>query len=776
MAEPPSKTPDLALVRGVQSAVAIRRPQPDASEPGHDALNIKDALFAVFKHKRLILVCGLIGIVAAVIFYLFYPPLYESQAKLLVRYVVERSAVDPMDGNAATSRPFDNVMGSEVEILTSWDLAVQVAEAIGPKRLVSHGGAVTREEAAGNISNGLEVTSRTGSNIIFVAYRNRDPQLATTVLDELIKQYFNKHLEVHRSAGAFDFVSQQIDRVRARLNQTEDALTPLKAKIGVISLTDSKTTLSADLARTEGQLHDAEAELAEQQARVKEIEQSNTGVGARVGPAAKATPSAAPNPAASSTSKIADARPPAAIQTQASDADLEKYEILVARLTQMRQAEVEMLAKYTPENEQLKRNRAQLNQALREKSELEKKFPDLPSRLPTNASGGNQGLDLAGERARLAGIQAKTASLRQLFANTQERMKRLSEAGPEIAELERQKDLEEASYKYFEGTLEKARVDEALDPTKIPNISAVQKASPPMPVTKSRNKIALALAGGGFALGFALALLRGLILDQTFKRPVDVEERLGTSLLLSIPFTNSEGTMAGSNLPMVPKTPAKGGGRGRIAPWDMNHFIRPYCEAIRDRLGLYFELNHLTHKPKLVGVTSFSKGAGISTMAAGLAAALSETDDGKVLLVDASLGPGEVHPFFQGRPAYSLTTALTGTESIDSASDNLYLARVNTGSAGPAQLGLKRFFDLMPNLKASDFDYIIFDLPYLEETSPSWGMAAFMDKLLVIVEAEKNHRTLVSRGYRKLVAERDNVSFVFNKARSYVPKVLNGEM
>ena len=31
------------------------------------------------------------------------------------------------------------------------------------------------------------------------------------------------------------------------------------------------------------------------------------------------------------------------------------------------------------------------------------------------------------------------------------------------------------------------------------------------------------------------------------------------------------------------------------------------------------------------------------------------------------------------------------------------------------QLALKRFFDLMPNLKASDFDYVIFDMPPLEQ-------------------------------------------------------------
>jgi Mrp family chromosome partitioning ATPase len=183
----------------------------------------------------------------------------------------------------------------------------------------------------------------------------------------------------------------------------------------------------------------------------------------------------------------------------------------------------------------------------------------------------------------------------------------------------------------------------------------------------------------------------------------------------------------------------------------------------------------LTHKPKLVAVAGFSEKAGASTLASGLAASLSDTNEGKVLLVDVNLGPEEVHPFFKGKPAYSLNAALKPKEKIASAADNLYLATVGSPNAGAAQLGLKKFFDLMPNLKASDFDYIIFDMPALSQTSPTWGMAAFMDKLLVVVEAEKNNRELVKRGYRKLVAERNNVSVVVNKARSYVPKWLDFE-
>ena len=203
--------------------------------------------------------------------------------------------------------------------------------------------------------------------------------------------------------------------------------------------------------------------------------------------------------------------------------------------------------------------------------------------------------------------------------------------------------------------------------------------------------------------------------------------------------------------------------------------MRRYCDAIRDRLGLYFELNQLTHKPKLVGVASFSEAAGTSTLAAGLAASLSEMNDGKVLLVDVNLGPQEVHPFFKGKPAYPLTAALKPRTEIASASENLYLATVGSPNAGPAQLGLKKFFDMMPNLKASDFDYIIFDMPPLAQTSPTWGMSAFMDKLLLVVEAEKNSRETIKRGYEKLVAERNNVSVVVNKARSYVPKWLDAE-
>jgi uncharacterized protein involved in exopolysaccharide biosynthesis/Mrp family chromosome partitioning ATPase len=663
--------------------------------PHHSGVKLGDILFALFKRKRTIMGCAAVGAIAAAAVYFLYPPSYESQAKLLVRYVLERSGVDPIEAEragAAGSTEADRVIGTEIEILTSWDLAVQVAQALGPQRLLPphqdlftyvvqalglkrllprSRPSATEGDAAGSIASGLKVISSKGSNIILISYKNRNPEIATLVLQELLSRYFVMHLEVHRSAGAFDFVTQQTDQVRARLNQTEDALKSLREKTGIASLKEGSAALTSEVARTQEALNTAQAELAEQKAVANQIGESKAKKWGT-----KGQPS--------------------------------------------------------------------------EKSPLS-------------------------EKARAAGIQAKVEALKSRLRDVQQRSKQLSELAPQIEDLERKKEMDAANYKYFAASLEKARIDEALDPTKMPNISAVQRPSPPGLETKKRDKIALGLAGGGIALGIALALLRGLVLSKTVGRPLQLETQLDIPLMLSIPYANGQFALPRNGSPANPGALATTRHHPKLAPWEAGHFIRPYCDAIRDRLGLYFELNHLTHKPKLVGVTGFSEEAGISTLAAGLAASLSETNDGKVLLVDVNLGPQQVHPFFKGKPAYPLNAALKPDDTIASASENLYLATVGSPNGGPAQLGLKKFFDMMPNLKASDFDYIIFDMPPLAQTSPTWGMAAFMDKLLLVVEAEKNNRELIKRSYGKLLSERNNVAVVVNKTRSYVPKWLDSE-
>src|SRR5438034_11248842 len=121
-----------------ETLVAHRIPRPREPRPElqHSSLNISDILSALFKHKRNILVCVAAGLVAGMAVYLFYPPVYQSEAKLLVRYVLERSSIDAIEsalGSASLAQAAaEDLLRSEAEIRTSWYLAVLVASDIGP--------------------------------------------------------------------------------------------------------------------------------------------------------------------------------------------------------------------------------------------------------------------------------------------------------------------------------------------------------------------------------------------------------------------------------------------------------------------------------------------------------------------------------------------------------------------------------------------------------------------------------------------------------------------
>jgi len=88
------------------------------TEPEHTNFNLSNILFAIFKRKRTIIGFALLGFIAAAAVYFFYPTVYESDARLLVRYVLERSGFDPVDamsgqtGRGGTGLTTDGVMAA----------------------------------------------------------------------------------------------------------------------------------------------------------------------------------------------------------------------------------------------------------------------------------------------------------------------------------------------------------------------------------------------------------------------------------------------------------------------------------------------------------------------------------------------------------------------------------------------------------------------------------------------------------------------------------------
>lgn len=743
---------------------------PEAPAPG---LNLGDLYYIFFRHKWKILLTFIAGIMGATGFYFTRTPVYVSEAKILIRYIVESKTGTSAKDDSQTKSPDaggQNIINSEIEILTSLDLAALVADAVGPEKILAKlGGGNERLRAAGVIRGGLKVEVPRNSNVLLITFRHPDPMVVQPVLSQLADTYLKRHVEIHQGVGVLDdFFSRQADQLRARLSTTEADLKKLKADAQVISLDESKRSYIDLTAKIRQELLTAEAELAERRTLLGEP--------AKLPPA----PAPATNAAPAVTSEQAE-------QYLRACHELEAFQKHLADLR----------LRYTDEHFQVRNVLLQISEAEGRKAELEVVYPQLARLAPPPAPDASHNqVDLPTEARRVAALEARIKELAGQLEKVRKDASRVMDAEPALTQLQRQKEVEETSYRYYSSSLEQSRIDESLGAGKITNVSVVQTPSPPArdraDVLKPLLIILLIGCFGGFGLGF----LSERILDRTIKSVADVERQVRVPLFLSVPDTSWK---PGFHLPRFGRNghhhPAATNGHANghgatgdgvalptpgaaLFPWDPQHALRPYFEGLRDRLITYFEVREMNHKPKLVAVTSCNGRAGVTTLAAGLAAALSETGDGNVLLVDMNLEQGSAHPFHQGKPTCGLSAALeNSTRDPALVQENLYVVSAHeTNNQKLPRVLPKRFAHLVPRMKASDYDYIIFDMPPVTQTSVTARLSGFMDMVLVVIESEKTGQEIVLRAKGLLHESRATVAAVLNKHRAYVPHKFSQEL
>ena len=338
--------------------------------------------------------------------------------------------------------------------------------------------------------------------------------------------------------------------------------------------------------------------------------------------------------------------------------------------------------------------------------------------------------------------------------------------------------MEETNYRYYQATLEASKINDAIGAGKVSNISPIETPTSAFREAINFKKIGLCAASGILA-GLAWAFLIELYFDRSVRRPIDLARTLRAPLFLSIPKLKADKSMLALSAPSDATGDAGKSGSALVstatAPGSRNVALQPFHETLRDRLIGYFESQNLTHKPKLVAVTGLSHSSGVTTTAAGLARSLSETGEGNVLLVDMTVGQGAATQFNKGKEACDLDELLE-TRSNAHVEQNLYVVTENSNSDRLSRNLPQRFTRLIPKLKASDFDYIIFDMPVVNQLSITPRLAGFMDMVLLVVESEKSDRDLVSGACALLAESKAHVGVVLNKTRNYVPGRLNQEL
>jgi uncharacterized protein involved in exopolysaccharide biosynthesis/Mrp family chromosome partitioning ATPase len=733
-------------------------------------ISLGDIYYVIFRHKWKIIFTSLMGLVAAAAIYHFRPPPYQSQAELLIKYVSESSQTALGDDNQKVLVPDsqgEGIINSEIQILTSLDVAEEAATNIGAANILGKAGN-SINQAANYIRANLQADQPDShSSIITVTFKHPNPQIVQPILLEVINDYFQKHYEIHSNGGQFyDALTMEQSTLNVQLNATEQQIADLKNQANITSIEDSQKDLSGQITKIHDAVLDAQVELSGDEAAIKQISGN------------KSLQEVATN-----------------VQPVIPPVEVDAFTRMNANLEAFRKKEDDYLLQgFTHSNALVQAVDEQIADAEKAKSDLQKKYPQIetPTATASTAVTTDAITDPKIQMARIVALQAKIKAWNDQLLQLQTQSTNLNNLAPKIAELEQTESIEKANYQHLSTSLEEHHIDDSLDTGKAPNIKWVQMPSPPWRDWKKTYKQAGMVAFGGIFAGLAWAFIIEMFLDRSVRRPVEVKTKLKLPLFLSIPdvrrnghaalaatterrrlqLKNGEdtGAMSQTNVPAT-----DGNGALQIVSLEQNRVLQPFYEALRDRLIAYFEIKNLTHKPKLVAVTAAHQGAGVSTVAAGLAASLSATGEGNVLLVDMNIENGAAQRFYKGKAACGLDTILKReTRGEAMVHENLYVVNGNAESGLPNALP-KRFSALIPSLKASDYDYIIFDLPPVSPTSITPRVSKFMDVTLLVLESEKTNLEVVQQANTWLVESGATVGAVLNKTHQYVPSRLNQE-
>lgn len=201
------------------------------------------ALFA--RSLRIILVTVLV-LAATYAVLLFVPRMYESTAGLLVEQ--RSSALARAANEQASSQPsipVEAMMSSQIELIKSRNTLLEVIDRENLRsvpELTDAGfsplGTIMQllgrrseprsidERVLSNINGNLSVVRERDSAVISVRYRARDPELAARIANAIAEAHVRRRgqLTLADTAEASDWLLQEIERLRVRVREAEDAV------------------------------------------------------------------------------------------------------------------------------------------------------------------------------------------------------------------------------------------------------------------------------------------------------------------------------------------------------------------------------------------------------------------------------------------------------------------------------------------------------------------------------------------------------------------------
>jgi len=460
---------------------------------------IRSILYAVFKHRRLVL--GILAMVflGSVLAAFLRPRTWLASTKVLVKLGETVQLAPAESPSRSVNLPLNqDVVKTEADIVKSQSVIAEAVRRLG----IQPEPGTDMDELLAAMQLATTVTQNPGGNILQINFLGRDPKRAARNANAITDVYIEHHNKVYGKSGVTDFYTEQLNMLEGQMNAAERRLKQFLARNSIVDAETEIKLLAEDEIKQEQSLQGQLAKIAALRNKLKTLE----------GQLAKT-----PEQIAFGEEYTTN---PTALTYKNKLAELE-----VSRAN--------VLQRYLPND----RHVVDFDQQIASiKARLKGEQDQLLSKQTMRSSLLNMDLKrgVFSIQALLADAEARKPGLLRRLKATQKRLKTLRQLSFQVTSLQEESDRKKYAYELYWKKHEEARVTEAMSDQSMVSVSVVDRAVPPLdPQNPPWIPLVLGLFAG-LVLGTATAVAVEF-LNRRLRFEQEVEHYLELPVLAVIP-------------------------------------------------------------------------------------------------------------------------------------------------------------------------------------------------------------------------------------------------
>jgi polysaccharide biosynthesis transport protein len=553
----------------------------------------------------------------------------------------------------------------------------------------------------------LKVRAAGQTRIIELMVDSTDPKIASDFANRLIQDYIEENIESRweMTQKTGDFLSKQIDDMRAKLERSEDLMQTYARQNGLVFTDEKDNVASERLKDLQDELAKAQGDRVEKQSRWE----------------------------------LASTASPETLPDVLNDSTLRQYE---EKLADLKREKADLEEAFTPDYSKVKRVAAEIDAV---QQSLVAQQVDITRQIKNE-------YDAAVRREML--LEDDSRKQASVVGDQ-------SEKAIQYNILKREVDTNREIYESMLQHVKEASIAGAL---KASNIRVVDVAKvPPHPYKPEiwLNSLLGMLAGMFFGVAYIVMTEKA---DRMLQEPADITLYLGVPELGAIPAGNALKQANGRYFYGAQKNAERANELAlspnlrqlpELVTWQQKPSLM--AESFRAALTSVLFAGHNGDRPKTLVVTSPNPGDGKTTVVSNLAIALAETGQ-RVLLIDGDMRKPRLHTVFDLDNTKGLTTMLrngyhngngggngSGNKEHDAGYretpiPNLFVLTAGPSTSGTTNLLYAKHFPSTLRQYEEEFDMILIDTPPMLTIADARLIGKLADAVLLVVRAGSTTR------------------------------------